>query len=133
MHKLAVVSESNLLELAGGRARLREVLADFYDRVFADTMIGFFFAKADKTRLIDKELELTLRALGADVEYTGRSMRSAHSAHHIMGGQFDRRLQILRETLADHDIPDAVRDAWISHTQSLRSEVTADPEGECNP
>ena len=123
----------DLVELAGGPVALREVLTDFYDRVFADTMIGFFFMKADKSRLIEKELELTLRALGADVEYTGRDMPTAHAAHHIMGGQFDRRLQILRETLADHDVAEPVREAWIAHTQSLRDQITADAEGECDP
>src|SRR5262245_50178756 len=96
-----------------GDAELRRVLTDFYDRVFADVMIGFFFSGRDKARLIDKEWELTARLLGADVEYTGKPLREAHGAFPIMGGHFDRRLRILEATLADHHVDPEVRDAWL--------------------
>jgi truncated hemoglobin YjbI len=56
-----------LHEQAGGAEKLRTVLRDFYDTVFADVMIGYLFKNADKTRLVERELELTLAALGADV------------------------------------------------------------------
>ncbi len=122
-----------LYERAGGAEKLRAVLVDFYDRVFDDVMIGFFFRGADKQRLVEKELEFALRLLGADVEYTGKPLPAAHAKHHIMGGQFNRRLQILRETLADHDVPEDVRAAWIRHTEELRGQVTRDATGECRP
>ena len=122
-----------LHELAGGEAKLRPLLEDFYDRVFDDVMIGFFFKGKDKQRLVQKELEFALQLLGADVEYTGMTIPDAHASHPIMGGQFNRRTQILREVLADHDVPQAVRDHWIAHTESLRHQVTTDRRGECKP
>ena len=124
---------SNLVELAGGRDKLRVVLEDFYDRVFDDAMIGFFFKGKSKARLVEKELELSLGFLGESVPYTGRPLREAHSAHRIMGGQFGRRLQILKETMADHGLPDEVKTAWVEHTEALLAEITADAIDECNP
>ncbi|MEK6608468.1 MAG: group 1 truncated hemoglobin [Myxococcota bacterium] len=115
-----------------GGDKLRAVLADFYDRIFFDLLIGFLFAGKDKQRLIDKEWELTARLLGASVAYTGRPIREAHARSPILGGHFERRLQLLRETLADHAVPPAVRDAWIAHTLALRSQVTADAGSECD-
>ena len=50
-----------------GAAKLREVLTDFYDRVFGDVMIGFMFEGKDKARLIEKEYELVAALLGADI------------------------------------------------------------------
>jgi len=47
-----------LFEQAGGSTKLTLVIRDFYDAVFADRMIGFFFKKANKARLIEKEYEL---------------------------------------------------------------------------
>jgi hemoglobin len=115
-----------------GEAKLRAVLADFYDRVFADVMIGFMFQGKDKRHLIDREYEMTAKMLGAaDVTYRGRPMRTAHGAHTIFGGHFERRLQILREAMADHDVDPEVRQVWIEHTLALRDQITRDKGSEC--
>ena len=115
-----------------GEAKLRAVLADFYDRVFADVMIGFMFQGKDKQHLIDREYEMTAKMLGAsNVAYTGRPMRTAHAGHTIFGGHFERRLQILRETLADHDVDPDVQREWIDHTLALRAQITRDKGSEC--
>jgi hemoglobin len=130
---MTITSQEPLYVRAGGEPALRAVVTDFYERVFTDVMIGFFFKGLDKQRLIDKETELALQLLGADVEYTGRPLRAAHASHRIMGGQFARRLQILRETMADHGLPPEVQEAWVRHTEALRDQVTADASGECRP
>jgi hemoglobin len=126
------VSEPTLFDQVGGD-RLRTALTDFYDRVFADVMIGYLFAGKNKAHLIEREWEMTARMLGASaVTYTGRSMREAHGRHQILGGHFDRRLQLLRDALAAHDVPAAVCDAIVAHSQALRPQITADRGSECD-
>lgn len=115
-----------------GGDKLREVIADFYSRIFHDVMIGFLFIGKDRARLIDKEWEFVANLLGADVKYTGRPIREAHAKSPILGGHFERRLQILRETLADHDVAPEVQARWIDHTLALRPQVTADAGTECD-
>jgi truncated hemoglobin YjbI len=114
-----------------GEAKLRAVIVDFYDRIFGDVMIGFLFEGKDRARLIEKEYELTARLLGADVAYTGKSMREAHARSPILGGHFERRLELLRQTMATHNVDPAVRDAWIEHTEALRAQITSDRGSEC--
>lgn len=114
-----------------GPAALRTVIADFYQRLFDDVMIGFLFVGKDRARLIQKEWELTARFLGADIPYTGRPMRMAHAASPIFGGHFERRLQLLRETLADHAVDPEVAQVWIDHQLALRSQITVDRGSEC--
>lgn len=115
-----------------GETKLRAVITDFYDRVFRDVMIGFMFQGKDKQHLIDREFELAARMLGAShIAYTGRPMRTAHGAHTIFGGHFERRLQILREAMADHAVDAEVQRVWIEHTQALRSQITRDQGSEC--
>lgn len=121
-----------LYRLAGGESTLRAVITDFYDAVFSDLMIGFFFAKSNKARLIEKELELISEHLGAPgVHYRGRELREAHQAHPIMGGHFERRLQLLREAMARHALPVEVQEAWIAHAEGLRDKVTPMQGGDC--
>ena len=116
-----------------GPDALRAVLTDFYARVFADVMIGYMFRGKDRQHLIDREYELTAALLGApDITYRGRPMRPAHAAHSIFGGQFERRLQILRETLAAHAIDPDVQRAWIDHQLALRSQITRDRGSDCD-
>ena len=116
-----------------GPERLRAVLTDFYGRVFDDVMIGFMFRGKDRQHLIDREYELTAALLGAPgVTYTGRPMRTAHAQHTIFGGQFERRLQLLRETLRDHGVDPLVQQAWIDHQLALRGQITRDHGSECN-
>jgi hemoglobin len=115
-----------------GETQLRAVISDFYDRVFRDVMIGFMFQGKDKQHLIDREYELAARMLGAShITYTGRPMRTAHGAHTIFGGHFERRLQILRETMGDHAVDAEVQQVWIDHTQALREQITRDKGSEC--
>jgi truncated hemoglobin YjbI len=115
-----------------GEVQLRAVITDFYDRVFRDVMIGFMFQGKDKQHLIDREFEMAARMLGAShIAYTGRPMRNAHAAHTIFGGHFERRLQILREAMADHAVDAGVQQVWIEHTQALRAQITRDKGSEC--
>lgn len=114
-----------------GPAKLRAVIEDFYSRIFGDIMIGFLFEGKDRARLVEMEYQFTAQLLGADVKYGGRSMREAHARSPIFGGHFERRLQILRETLRDQAVDPEVAQAWIDHTLSLRSQITSDQGSEC--
>ena len=115
-----------------GHDKLRAVVTDFYSRIFGDVMIGFLFEGKDRQRLIDREYEFTAGFLGApDVKYAGRPMRAAHAQSPIFGGHFERRLQILRETLRDHSVDPAVQQAWIDHQLALRHQITRDRGSEC--
>jgi hemoglobin len=114
-----------------GAEKLRAVIADFYDRVFTDVMIGFLFEGKSKQTLIQREYEFTAGFLGADIKYTGRPMRAAHASSPIFGGHFERRLQILRETMHDHAVDPDVEKAWMDHSYALRAQITSDKGSEC--
>lgn len=125
------MKSSELFDRIGADA-LRAVITDFYDRVFRDIMIGFMFQGKDRRHLVDREYELAAALLGAPgVTYTGRPMRVAHAQHTIFGGQFERRLQIMRETMRDHRVDPDVQKAWIDHQLALRGQITRDAGSEC--
>ncbi len=114
-----------------GEQKLREVITDFYSRLFGDVMIGFLFEGKSRQHLIDREVEFTAGFLGGNMKYTGRPMRVAHASSPIFGGHFERRLQILRETLRDHAVDPDVQQVWIEHTLALRAQITSDKGSEC--
>ncbi len=111
----------NLLHELGGEEALRALLRDFYDRVYDDVMIGFFFAPHPKQSLIDKQYAYLVSHLGEGrALYHGRTMRQAHMALPILPGHFDRRHTILKQTLARHEVPPHVQQAWLQLEQWLR-------------
>lgn len=126
------MDDSSLFERLGGEPRLRSVIDRFVDRMFDDQMIGFFFQRADRARIKAKEYEFAAQHLGADVTYSGRPLRAAHTPHAIRGGHFMRRLKILEEVLAEHQAPAEVSRHWLSHTLNLQAQITSDVGSDCN-
>lgn len=116
-----------------GEVTLRAVVDDFVGRVRADVMIGYFFRDAEEVTLKLMEYQFSARGLGADIAYNGRPIASVHARFRISGGQFARRLQLLRETCDDHGVAPHIRDAWLAHQEGLRQLVTPQPSGECLP
>lgn len=124
--RLAVVSEPTLFEELGGEPVLRPLIDRFVDTVFDDLMIGFHFRAANRDRVKAKEYEFAAHHLGADVAYTGRDLQEAHAPHPILGGQFDRRLKILEETLEAFGVSERVKTHWLEHNRALRDRITRD-------
>jgi hemoglobin len=118
-------------ERIGGHEALRRIVDEFVDRMYADPMIGFFFAGVPKKRIQELEFQHAGAHLGGPIEYRGRPLEEAHGKHRIMGGHFMRRFEILRQTLAKHGVPEEVAARWLAHVESLRGKITSDPGSEC--
>jgi hemoglobin len=122
-----------LFDELGGEPVLRRIIDRFVDRLFDDVMIGFFFRRASRARIKEKEYEFAAEHLGAKVQYTGRALDQAHRPHGIRASQFMRRLQILKETLDEFAVPPRVREHWVAHTLSRQSEVSSPDDDRCAP
>jgi hemoglobin len=121
-------------ERIGGEPVLRALIADFTTRVFDDVMIGFLFDGKPKSRITEMEYRLAAEHLGGPVVYNGRSMHEAHRGSPIMGGHFNRRRQILVETMTTHGVSGDVQARWLAHVDGLRAQVLGlgvDPD-ECD-
>ncbi|MFO0715186.1 MAG: hypothetical protein U0353_35440 [Sandaracinus sp.] len=111
---------------------IRAVTRELVDRMARDLMIGFFFVKVDPTRLAELEYQHAARTLGFEVPYEGRPLEAAHFPRRIFGGQFDRRMVILREVLAKHDeLSPALRDAWLARSAEERDRVVVRGAPDC--
>lgn len=126
-------AQASLYSQLGGEAKLREIIDSFIDRVFADRMIGFFFANADRQRIKEMEYQHAAQFLGAGTEYHGRPLDRVHAKHPIMGGHFARRRQILKETLEDFQVAAPIAEAWLADTDKLRGLITAQTGSGCDP
>lgn len=112
-------------------ALVREVTRELVQRMARDMMIGFFFAKTDLARLAELEHQHAARALGLEVAYEGRPLDVVHHPRRIFGGQFDRRMVILRECLERHDVPPELRERWLAHAAAQRDRIVEKGAADC--
>lgn len=109
------------------------IITAFYDKVFDDVFIGYFFAGLDKEQLIAHQIAFVTNMLGyndgryqgryAGDPYGGKPLRVAHRPHAIRKAHFDRRQMIMRETLRDHGVPDDFAEAWLAKEAKFYSQV----------
>jgi hemoglobin len=111
-------------ERLGGEEGLRRLMTDFIDRVFADVIIGFFFVRVDRERLVRHETAFAASHLGGPAKYAGRPVAQAHAPHPINRGHFHRRLWLLERTLEDHGVDRDIIERWLAHDRRLEPVVT---------
>lgn len=114
----------DVIEEVGGADEMQALMTSFYDRLFEDVMVGFFFVSSDKEALIRSQIDYVRANLGGrHGTYEGQPIRRAHVDLPILPGHFDRRHQILKDVLHDFDVPEEVRHDWIALDLAMRPMV----------
>jgi hemoglobin len=112
-------------ETIGGEQRVRAVLQRLYDLLFDDPMVGFLFEGKDKAHIVEQQLAFTCSFLGGPQRYQGKPLPEAHAALPLLPGHFNRRHHLLAQVLAELEVPDEVRSAWLRIDEGLRTSVLA--------
>jgi hemoglobin len=111
-------------ELGADPERLHAILADFYQRLSNDVLVGFFFLGHDLEHIARQQAAFLLRAFGAVPTYSGRPPAQAHlDLAPILSGHFDRRLKLLEETLRFHGLPDEAIEVWLGFENAFRQAI----------
>jgi len=106
--------------------RLVSILEEFYTRMSADVMIGFFFAGKDLKHIANQQARFILNAAGLIPKFEGKGPATAHlELPPILPGFFDRRILILRETLVAHHLPSEIVESWISFESAFREMIVS--------
>jgi truncated hemoglobin YjbI len=79
--------------------RLREVLVDFYTRVYADPRLSPFFEGVTKDRAIDKQYSFLAQIFTGEPLYFGERPRNAHHWMVISEELFDYRESLMEACL----------------------------------
>lgn len=86
-------------------------------------MVSFLFQGAPKDRLISQQTKFLCKAFGGPNNYIGKSPGSAHKHLPILPGHFDRRIQILEQTLTEFNVPENLKQKWIQIENSFRTKI----------
>ena len=113
----------SLYDQLGGQTVISQVVTDFYDRASSHDVTAKWFAKADPVLLQGHLRDYLTVILGGPEQYSGRSMRNAHSKLRIPVEAFEVVRRCFAEAFAASGIaPEIVRKA-DTRIGSLRAVV----------
>ena len=120
-----------LYDQLGGFSAVRKLVSDFYDRVLDEEKIASFFRDTEMSKLIDHQTKFFATLLGGPVSYTDEQLRKLHTSMGIQDHHFDVILDLVQETLEDHDIDEQAVTSIIEKMNTYRSAiVTVGQSGE---
>lgn len=123
---MSAAREVSLYEQIGGEQAVATAVEIFYRRVMADPLLQPFFAGRDMKRLTAMQRGFLTLAFGGPNLYTGRNMRTAHTAlvrQGLSDSHFDAVLDHLDATLAEMGIAPSLRKWARALTEPLRKDV----------
>lgn len=102
------VNETTIYQRIGGEAAVSAAVDRFYERVLADPTLNHFFTGVSMSRLKAHQFAFLTQALGGPKQYSGASMRDAHSKLAIEQRHFDSVAVHLMETLRELGVPEEI-------------------------
>ena len=88
----------------GGFSAVRKLVSDFYDRVLDEEDLAPFFNDTDMANLIDHQTKFWATLLGGPASYTEEQLHTIHASMGIRDHHFDLIIDLVSETLEDHDV-----------------------------
>ena len=107
----------------GEGALLKEILTDFYTRVFDDPILSPYFRGITKDRLIGQVYSFMRDSFSGEREYFGARPRAAHHWMVISDEIFDHREALMMNSLERHGLPKHLIDRWRKFEETFRSDI----------
>ena len=95
---------STVFERCGGFAKVRRVVADFYDGVMASPRLQTYFAGSNMERLIDHQTKFVAWVMDGPVTFNDEILRRAHANLGITHDDFVEISELLQEAMEDNGI-----------------------------
>jgi hemoglobin len=108
-----------------GFERISAVVHDFYGRVLRSEVTAPYFEGYDVPRIIHHQTQFLCQVMGGPTAYEGRDLFKAHHHMKISEEAFEEVADLLDETMEDHDVADADREAVMAIVSSARDQVIA--------
>jgi len=102
---------------------MREILTDFYTRVFNDARLAPYFRGVTRQRLIEKVYSFMHQFITGEKVYFGDRPRNAHHWMVISDELFDYREAMMTECLRRHGLPDHLIARWNAYEESFRPDI----------
>lgn len=122
----------SLYDRLGGLMPISVVVSDFIDVLVPDEVLNANPA-IDAARKAVPAVYLKYRvtsmvceATGGPCQYTGRDMKTAHAHLNITAAEWDRMVELFKQVLAKHQVPEAEGGELLDIIGSTRGDIVAE-------
>ncbi|WP_455388570.1 FAD-binding oxidoreductase [Petrachloros mirabilis] len=102
---------------------LKEILTDFYTRVFEDPVLAPYFRGVTKERLIGQVYSFMRDSFSGEREYFGARPRAAHHWMVISDEIFDHREALMVKCLEEHGLSENLINRWCKFEETFRKDI----------
>lgn len=115
-----------VFDRSGGFARVRHVVAAFYDRALDSPLLRHRFERIDMRRLVEHQTKFIASLMEGPAAYDDGMLRRAHAPLGITQLEFAAMLRLLRDVLEDQafDRDDIDR---VTHALESRADLIVAP------
>jgi hemoglobin len=116
----------SLYERIGGEAAVKAAVIKMYDKILDDQELAPFFDDIDVAHLRLSQSAFVTYAFGGPNNYTGKSMRIAHSkavSHGLNDHHFDLVTNHLKSAMQELKVPNELIEEALAIVASTRNDV----------
>ncbi len=110
-------------ELQDGGDKVRRILADFYDAVYADEALAPFFERVSKEHIAGQQYTFMKRCLLGEKVYFGDRPRNAHHWMVISEALMDHRQALMERALLDNGLTPSQAERWMRLEEHFRGDI----------
>ena len=96
----------SIFERYGGFAKISRLVMSFYEKITSSPLTSPYFANTNMRKLIDHQTKFMASMMGGPASYTNEHLERVHAHLGITEGAFSEAVDMLKDTLEDHDFED---------------------------
>ena len=130
MYVAPLSAEESLFNRIGGLPVITEVTSEMLDIVTNDPRTMAPFKGINRMTLKNNLRDFFCLKTGGHCQYDGETMKNAHSQSNITTAQFEILVQVLRDRLDAHQIPNKEKNELLKIMAPFKRDVVTQPQQE---
>jgi len=119
-------AKQTLFDRLGGLPTLDAVHKRFYDKIYLHPWLKQFFEGHEQAAIELRQTQFMAEKFGADITYPGMALELAHRRMYIPEELLKLRQSLLRESLEEEQVPEALIVRWLKIDQAFWKDIRND-------
>lgn len=127
----SALEDKTLFENLGGKTTLDRVHKVFYDKIYEHPWLKKFFVGIDQKIIEGQQTDFMISNMGGGKIYSGALPKNAHKHMFITEEMFEVRACLLRDSLAECNVPADLIERWMRIDQAFKKSLVKKIPDEC--